>query len=290
MARLEIDDLLRAMAESARDNERIGTHAQGAASAPVDAATLDAYRRGELDAAAAEAVERRLARDPAARAALAVAAGLPADPPDAVRAAVLASLPAPPRPGTARGARRLWSLVAAAVFVLMIFSLQVFDRERRPLPQIDAWYDINTEVRGNGGGEIRREEGDFRIAVEADQPFTIYEAPTWEAEEGIDVGIYRRHGSRIERIDGSELVLRDVTENAESGRFVIGRPGDVVGDEPGIERSLWLVVGWKGDLPATISAAVELDDAAVEALLAAGGRRAPKRFAVTITGDSETDS
>ena len=283
MARIDIDDVLRGLAESARDKEdRSRPPGDGDGDAVLDEQVLADYRQGHLEPETARNVESRLAADPRSRYVLARGTGESsapppsAAPPASVRDAVLASfqaasgtdaqvdpslapaptsVPAAPRPGRRMG----WSLAAAAAFVLAVFSAQLFDRPVGGLPPF-AVSVSTSEVRAATPPVVEGKERS--VDVEPDEPFKITLSPTWQVEKGIDVGVFRRRGARLERIDDTSLVGRDVNESVESGTFIVRQPGDVLdGADTGM---IWVVVGYQGALDRTIRIDADIVDSAIK--------------------------
>lgn len=291
MANIEINDLLRELAMAARDKEEGVRPGIEAGEATIDDRLLDDYRQGRLDADSARALEARMATDPKLREALATKADLDLSPPSAVRDAVLGSFereatPSATSPAVGRGARRRWwSLAAAAVFVMAIFGSQVFQRPRVDLPPLDVavqTYETRAGDLGDPSGANATRDA-LTVDVEADEPFSISLSPTLQAVAGVDVGLYRLRASRLERIDHTDLVRREVLDGEDSGRFVISRPGDALAGS----RALWVVVGYEGALDSALDIDPDVTADTLKTAMETGGEWLVYRVGVTILNPTE---
>lgn len=261
MAKYEVEALLRALAVHTAQEDQPET---------VEPAVLDAYRRGEFDAGAAAALEIRLASSQTARRALVARGSESVRPPAHVRAAVLASI----RP--ARN-RTWWSLAAAAIFVLTLLGVQVLHRGRASLPPFEISALDPSAVRGAPGADFTANN---TVSLPADDPLLLLVRPTWDSVPGTELGLYRRLGTVIERVDERPWVVREAPEDA--GRFLVDSAAMLVGDRPG-SRTIWVVAAWRGELPERLELRADSSDDAAFGRLADGGRRQPHPIVVTIT-------
>ncbi|MEM1205892.1 MAG: hypothetical protein AAGN66_21860 [Acidobacteriota bacterium] len=241
--------------------------ADGAGPGPAvpEASTLAAYRRGDLDPAAAEAVERALADSAEARAALARAAGLGEAPPGHLRRRVLEAFDAERRGSSVvpfgrpspRRVRAWWGLAAAAVLALAVFW------GRSPVPSLPPDFAYELTVQGlatERGGE------DSGAALEAyTDTLVVLGAMPNVAVEDLEVGFYRRlDGDALERL----RLPADRIASERGATRIEATGGELLGTVPAT-GTLFVVLARSGDLPEAAS----IDAADPEADLAADGRR-----------------
>lgn len=249
MSRLDVETLL-------RDAAKLDETPEGAM--PEDE-TLKAYRSGTLPPAAARRLEALLARHPEARRRLLDLGGVePASLSPEVRRQVLDALPGAAR----RPAGRRWWPAAAAVAAALLAVVGLQLRPPPPLPETLAY-----EVSGFGVADVRsRPTADGVITAYAETVVRLEVVPGNVAEHGLEIGLYRARGGRLERVP----VAADRVRETSRGGVVFRLPAaELVGAEPGAQR-VWVTVARRGDLPAAV--AIGPSGTATEAL-AAGGRR-----------------
>lgn len=276
MAKYEAEELLHALAEGTAKREGRAT---------LDEAQLRVYRQGQLDADEAARVELRLADSPEARAALRALAGVEptadaAEPPNAIRDNVLAQFDeerrsVKPDPASVGQKRMLRTLLPAAIFVAMIFGLQIFNRPLRELPATEIDVSNASAVRSGPSATF---EGNDRFTGLADDRLKIRVRPTRDAVPGVEYGLYRWAGDAIERVDDEQWVRReDANESSEllveAAALISARAGDKVA---------WIVAAWRGELPDEISIPPGSDEQAVLRLLTNDGRRRAHRIEIDI--------
>ena len=275
MAKYEAEELLHALA---------GDAAQEEGRAALDEAQLQAYREGKLDADEAARVELKLADSPEARAALRSLAGVDpsgdtAVPPAAVRESVLAQFddkrPARPDPARVRRKRLLRTLLPAAVFVTLVFGMQLFNRPMRELPATEIDVSNASAVRS---GPALTFEGNDRFTGLADDRLKIRVRPTRDAVPGVEYGLYRWRGDTIERIDDEQWVRRE--DANESSELLVEAAALV--SAPAGDKVAWIVAAWRGELPDEIAVPPGSDERAVLDLLTDAGRRRAHPIAIEI--------
>lgn len=219
---------------------------------PLDDEALRAWREGRMSEEEAAALEKRLADSPASRARLRELAGLAGGglSPE-LRERVLARFGERerqnvvdfqrPEPRKPLRWRSRW-LPAAALAASVLVAVLVF-RTPDPLPPGLA-YDLTAQ-----GLALERSgaPGAPSGTVEAypDTSVRLDVTPQGAAEGDVEVGLYRRRGGRLERLEpGAEISV----ERARGAFRVQGRAGALVGGEPGL-RELFIVVARTGDLP-----------------------------------------
>ncbi len=269
------EELIRQLAEIEEDDA-------SRLSEPSIDAMLETYRTGTMDEATAEAFERQLAQSPAHRERLSAAASVELSrPSESVRQAALAAAPRPravvvdasvassrqPRPSErSRRARWMPWLAAAAAAAVLTIGLRPFWSGRvggaDSLPNYEATISGLAEVRS--GTEAV-------VSVATAYPTTTVEisaAPLDESRSGIDIGLYRRQGDRVVRIDGEQ----GVSIESSRGAVVFRSSADALtaSTEAGT-WDLYVVAARSGDLPTSLAAAS--GQSPFEALSASGRRR-----------------
>ncbi len=275
MAKYEAEELLHALA---------GDAAQEEGHAALDEALLEAYREGNLDADEAARVELKLADSPEARAALRALAGVDprasaATPPAAVRESVLGQFdeqrPALPDPPRVQQRRMLRTLLPAAIFVTLVFGLQIFYRPLRELPATEIDVSNASAVRS---GPAAAFAGNDRFTGLADDRLKIRVRPTRDAVPGVEYGLYRWRGDSIERIDDEQWVRR---EDANESSELLVEASNLVSAPVG-DRVAWIVAAWRGELPDEIAVPPGSDERTVLDLLTDAGRRRAHPIAIEI--------
>ncbi len=230
-----------------------------AGDSPLPDSTLRAYREGRLSDDEIRRVERRLVADPACRRRLEELAGASPDAPLLdVRRRLLEDFG---EPAPRRGPRRstFWRLGLAAAAMIALASGWLILRPRTAaLPEY--------EVRIAALAERRDAAATGTVAeAYADSTVTIDATVAGTAVEGVEIGVYRASGGRLERVAERELSRLD-----RYGAVRIEAPAAVlVGDQPGVHE-IFVVIAWRGALPA--SPALQPGSDPAEAL-AAGGRQ-----------------
>ncbi len=220
--------------------------------------TLRAYREGRLSDDEIRRVERRLVADPACRRRLEQLAGAapPAAPLD-VRRRLLEDFGGGARPRARRSFFWRFGLAAAAMVTLATGWLILRPRPQ-PLPAYDVRIAALTE---------RRDAADAGTVAEAyaDSIVTIDATVVGRAVKGVEVGVYRAAGGRLEKVAES-----DPSRPERVGAVRIEAPAStLVGETPG-EHEIFVVIAWRGSLPAAVTLRSGRDPAAE---LAAGGRQ-----------------
>jgi hypothetical protein len=254
---------------------------------PPATGRLASYRAGTLPAEEAERLEELLAGDVAARERLAALAGvmLPR-PPDRVRAEVLASAGRELSKGRSRGRGpgRGWVWAAAAGLVLAAAALVFYLRRPpsggwpagRALPVYEVAVTGLAGVRSLPGAEATPQD---HAEALPETRVSITVAPADRAVAGVDFGLYRLAGDRLERISaGVEGAAGAPGATGPAIHQVSGRgaasfdalAADLVGRSPGA-HALFLVVAPRGELPPGRQLAPGEDPA--RALAAAGRHR-----------------
>jgi len=233
---------------------------------------LRAYREGDLPPRERRRVEERLAASAAARARLAELGGVSAVAPEAVRRRVLAA-----RPGAAGGGRR-WRpaadlrFAAALAAGLAVAAVALWlARAPGPAPPIpeDAY-----EVTVQGLAGFRSAPGPGNGApggpVEAlpETRVTLRVEPRGAPDPAVELALYRRLGERLLRVPEAAPV--EVVEGRGAAAFSAPAAA-LVGPEPGL-RTVFVVAGRRGELPAEL-ALERAGDGEAASLLAAGGTR-----------------
>lgn len=221
-------------------------------------AVLVAYRTGRLAAADAERLEEALASDPAlrhrlielggmarpqlaprVREAVLAAAGTAARPTPVVSAAGTASRPVPrlaPR-------RAAWVAAAAAAALLAVAVLPwLLGRQggapARPLPDYAVEVSgLAAERDGASAGAVAEAFAGTRVRIVA--------TAEGEAVAGVEYGLYRQAGDRLERLPAGGPIRFDAT--AEAAVFE-AEAAALVGRAPG-RHTLLVVVARQGELP-----------------------------------------
>jgi hypothetical protein len=260
MSPIDPEELLRPLAEI---EER-------EAGSPLGDEILASWRAGELPEAERERVEILLGHSPAARKRLARLAGLRLpEPPARVREAVLASFrPARPAPGPLR--RAWWWAAAAALALALSFPLLRPGQPRGPSHGAGS-LPVYELALGGGQAQVRsvpRNPGKSReVAASPDQRITLAITAVDGGKAGVEFGLFRLAGSKLERLDDDRpfAVERDAATFAGEARALAGA---VPGRYP-----LLAVAAWPEDMPADGSAVAGHDPQAVAAALTAGERR-----------------
>lgn len=213
------------------------------AAAWVTEAMLADYRAGRLSSEEEERLELAMARDAALRhrlLALAAVGPVPAVESAViprVREAVLAAL----RPAPRRG---LWAAAAALVAAAILPWLLLSDgkRSERQLP------DYAVEVAGlavDRDGSPGDGTGASVAEALARTRVSIVATAEGEPVAGVDYGLYRQQGGRIERLETGGAIEIEVRPEA---MVLEAEAADLVGDAPG-RHTLFVVVAWRGELP-----------------------------------------
>lgn len=228
------------------------------AQAPLEASQLEAYRRGDLEQAEVEAVERRLAHDAESRTRLVELAGekVP-EPSPFLRARVLrafgqekagqekAEVPAPKRPRS-----RPWApMLVAALVLLSVAGLLLRGGAGGPLPEQLA-YQVSArglaEVRSGDPAAAKQIEA-YTIEAYPETPIELVVSPTGMADGKVDFAVYRLEGEDWLRVAAGERA------SIEGGTAVFTLPArELVGEEPG-DHLLLIAVARPGRLPARLA-------------------------------------
>jgi hypothetical protein len=171
----------------------------------------------------------------------------------------------------------LRALLPAAIFVSLVFGVQVFNRSVRELPVTEIDVSNASAVRS---GPAATFQGNDRFKGLADDRVKIRVRPTRDAVPGVEYGLYRRIGDAVERIDDEPWVRRvDANESSEllgesAAALVSERAGSTVASSTVASSAVaWTVAAWHGELPDEILVPPGSDDQAVLDLLTDGGRR-----------------
>ncbi len=207
---------------------------------------LVAYREGRLSPAEEEALETLLIASRPARERLVALAGVTLPTPrPSVRTHVLARRPD-------RRPRVLWWTAAAAAALLLVFGLTVLRPPRLPS---DATFTatltgLAQSRSAPGAGETP--ETTRKTEALPDTRVRILVEPEGPARAGVEFGLYRPAGSRLERLTPSHELRLDVGRGV--ARFE-ATARHLVGEVPGAHW-LYVVVAEAGDLPrgATLAA------------------------------------
>jgi len=260
--------------------------AEGAGEVPADVPSgdvLEAYRRGELDPADRERLEDLLAGDPAARRRLLALAGVADEtPPPAVRERLLVRF--------AGSRRRRWPLavVAAAAVVVAFLGWWLLSPT---LPgagdragTVAALAGTGYEVRVEALAQVRSAGAGGEAAAHPRTRVRIFVEPEEAAVAGVELGLYRLRGGRLERLPvGAELSLE-----AERGAGVFeAAAATLVGSEPGT-RELLVAVAPEGRLPAALPAVSP--EAAAAALARASGGKVYRRTVTVLPEPVDEES
>ena len=226
----------------------------------VPDSTLRAYREGRLSDDEARRVERRLVADPACRRRLEELAGAaPAAAPLDVRRRLLEDFGGGPRPRTRRSF--FWRLgLAAAAMVALATGWLILRPRPAPLPAYEVQIAALTErrdVAGAGAGTVAEAYADSTVTIDA----TV----VGRGIKDVEVGVYRTAGDRLERI--AEDGLRRFEQ---IGAVRIEAPASTLVGETLGEHEVFVVIGWSGSLPETVTLRPGHDPAAA---LAAGGHQ-----------------
>lgn len=265
----EIEELLWEVGRAAGEEEA----GRSGASAVADEA-LRAYREGALPGGEAARLEASLAGDAALRARLAELAGVePPPPPAALRRRLLDAGAGGARRG--RGLAQRLALPLAASLALAVGGWWLAGRPQSASPLLgpDA-YQVTVEglaalrsSPGAGGPPSAASVPPETRAVLPETRVRVRVEPRAVAAAGVEIGLYRRRGDRLERLP----VAGPVTRIESRGAAELTAPAAaLVGPEPG-ERSFY-VVAVAGALPPELRLA-GAGEAGIEAALAGGGRR-----------------
>ncbi|MEM1183003.1 MAG: hypothetical protein AAGM22_31970 [Acidobacteriota bacterium] len=211
-------------------------------SGDIDEGALLAYRRGELDEAAAEALERKLANSDRVRRRLIGAAGVQgSNPSPFLRARVLQAYGEARRKGRRRAlAPAAWALAAVLLFGVIGVLL-------RPAPGLPP--ELTYAVSARGLAEVRSGEVDSVVLeAYADTPVEFSAAPEARADADVAFAIYRLDDETWTRVadPGDARVRRGAATFSLTA-------GQLVGENPG-RYELLLSVARPGGLPASLSA------------------------------------
>ncbi len=204
---------------------------------------LRAYRDGRLEEGESRAMEAALGNSQKARRRLVELSGISLDvPPPRLREEILRHRPLGRQKTSRRLPRPRW-LAAAAALLAMILAWPTL---RTPSLPPDLAYDVtvtglaSTRSSPEAGGEVEAlPETRLRITVEA----------VARAESEVEIALYRRSGSRLERIEPGGQLQMQMSRGA--GLFE-AQAADLVGRGAGLHE-LVVVVGRSGDLPATLT-------------------------------------
>lgn len=241
----------------------------GSGTAPPADTVLHAYREGRLDSVAAQRVERALATSAAARTRLATLADIrPATPPQQVRRQVLQAVS--PREAYFSRRRWWWPAVAAMAAALLVAVGLIFVAP----PSLPVEMDYEVVARGLAQERSLEPQSEVAYAL-PDTRVVLVATPRGAAVAGFEVGLYRRTGNRILRIEEGEALQTEAHRGAVT---FSGKARDLVGTQPGT-YDLYVVVAQRGDLPDSERVA---SGQAPAAALAGGARRRvyPQRIVV----------
>ncbi len=258
MKSIDSEELLSRLAEAEDEDP------DEAAAWPTEALLAD-YRAGRLPPEEEERLELAMARDRALRhrlLALAAVRPVPAAESAAiprVREAVLAAAWPAPRRG-------LWAAAAALVAAAILPWLLLRDGQppERPLPEYAV------EVAGLA---VERDgaptDGPGSAVAQALPQTRVSIVATAEGEPvaGVDYGLYRQRGARLERLPTGGAIEIEARPEAV---VLEAEAEDLVGEAPGT-HTLFVVVARQGELPRGLVLAT--GEGAVQALEDGGARR-----------------
>ncbi len=231
--------------------------------------TLRAYRRGDLGEDEVRQVERLLMANPANRRRLEEIAGLaPAAAPAALRRRVLDATAGSGSNG-GRRSRRWWPALAAAALVAIAAGWLILRPRPPALPAYEVQIAALTERRDSPPSAAAKAE------AYADSMVTITATVVERAVAGVEVGLYRVAGGRLERLSADDRIEWLVRPGAVRIRAPAAA---LVGSQAG-RHEVFVAVGRSGRLPAAVVVDPGTDPAAA---LAAGGRQRVYRLTLRL--------
>ncbi len=245
----------------------------GATQTLLDDATLQDYRQGRLTDDEARRVEAQLIAVPANRRRLEELAGiaLPVAP-AGVRRRLLESTGRP----QVRRRRRRWTagLLAAAAGLAAVAGWTLL-RPQLSLPTYEVQIAALAERRS-----APPEPGAASSTAEAyAETMVVIDATVAEqAVRDVEVGLYRAAAERLERVAGDRL---EVHQRRGAVRFK-APAAELVGPAAG-DHEIFVVIAWKGDLPASVA----LEGSGGAAALAAPGLREVHRLTLRLLAPSQ---